>query len=93
MHQGDSGEAVGGSVEAATASLGGRRAAVARAAKAWTGQLIDLGGRNNLLYYRDLRRGMLELTKADARAFADLLHGKRVRGVLRVRRIRPETRP
>ncbi len=53
-----------------------RRQHVELAAKAWTGQLIDLGGRNNLLYYRDLRRGTLELTEADPKAFGDLLAGK-----------------
>lgn len=51
---------------------------VERAVKAWTGQLIDLGGRNNLLYYRDLRRGTLELTGANDKAFVDLLSGRQV---------------
>jgi hypothetical protein len=35
---------------------------VAAAVKAWTGQLIDLGGRNTLLYYRDLKQGTLDLS-------------------------------
>jgi hypothetical protein len=31
------------------------------AVNAWTGQLVDLGGRNTLLYYRDLKQGTLDL--------------------------------
>src|SRR5262245_29833262 len=32
-----------------------RQAAIERAVATWTGQLIDLGGRNSLLYYKDLK--------------------------------------
>src|SRR5579875_1448726 len=39
-----------------------RVAAVERAQKVWTGQLVDLGGRNTLLYYRDLKVGTLDLS-------------------------------
>ena len=35
-----------------------------RQVKVWTGQLVDLSGRNNLLYYRDLKRGTLDLGDA-----------------------------
>jgi very-short-patch-repair endonuclease len=46
----------------ATAAPGERVRLVDDAVKAWTGQLIDLGGRNTLLYYRDLKQGTLDLT-------------------------------
>ncbi|MHB1710057.1 MAG: DUF4011 domain-containing protein [Acidimicrobiales bacterium] len=36
--------------------------AVRRAQEVWKGQLIDLGGRNTLLYYRDLKVGTLDLS-------------------------------
>jgi hypothetical protein len=32
-----------------------RSVLIGEAIKTWTGQLVDLGGRNNLLYYRDLK--------------------------------------
>jgi len=41
-----------------------RRRRVLVAAKAWISQLIDLGGNNRLLFYRDLKSGTLELTAA-----------------------------
>lgn len=59
-----------------------RRAKVLAAAKAWTGQLVDLGGRNTLLYYKDLRQGTLDLTPgagANDVAVADLLGSRAVR--------------
>ena len=37
-----------------------RGALVQEASRRWRSQLIDLGGRNTLLYYRDLRAGTLE---------------------------------
>lgn len=45
----------------------------------WAGQLIDLGGRNTLLYYRDLKVGTLDLTGANPDALSALLEGKTVR--------------
>ena len=56
-----------------------RQDLVRRQVKTWTGQLIDLGGRNNLLYYRDLKQGTLDLGNASERAFADLLANKAVK--------------
>jgi very-short-patch-repair endonuclease len=38
-----------------------RLEALQRAQKVWVGQLVDLGGRNTLLYYRDLKVGTLDL--------------------------------
>jgi very-short-patch-repair endonuclease len=56
-----------------------RQDLVRNAVGRWTNQLIDLGGRNNLLYYRDLTRGTLDLAKTDERTRDDLLAGKAVR--------------
>jgi very-short-patch-repair endonuclease len=52
---------------------------VQEAVKDWVGSLIDLGGRNNLLHYRDLRSGTLDLTKASETAIAALLRGRPVK--------------
>jgi hypothetical protein len=38
-----------------------RRTLIDRAVRTWTGELIDLGGRNTLLYYRDLKQGTLDI--------------------------------
>ena len=38
-----------------------RRTLIDRAVRTWTGELIDLGGRNTLLYYRDLKQGTLDV--------------------------------
>lgn len=56
-----------------------RQDLVRKAVDSWSDQLVDLGGRNNLLYYRDLRRGTLDLSSADECVRADLLGGKMVR--------------
>lgn len=56
-----------------------RRARVAKAVEEWAKQLIDLTGRNQLLYYRTLKRGTLELTDADPTALDTLLSGRTVR--------------
>ena len=45
--------------EEARAALEGK---VTAAVAVWTGELVDLGGRNTLLYYRDLKQGTLDLT-------------------------------
>jgi very-short-patch-repair endonuclease len=52
---------------------------VGRAAEEWKSALIDLTGRNNLLHYRDLQRGTLDLTTADPMAIGQLLLGKTVK--------------
>jgi very-short-patch-repair endonuclease len=52
---------------------------VARAAREWARALIDLGGRNNLLRYRELRAGTLDLTDASPVAIEALLASKPVR--------------
>jgi hypothetical protein len=50
-----------------------RRAVVERARKAWMSQLIDQSRRNNLLYFRELQAGTLDLSGADPEALAALL--------------------
>lgn len=50
---------------------------VAAAVKKWSRELIDLGGRNTLLYYKDLR-GTLDLAGADPAAVVRLLAGRSV---------------
>lgn len=56
-----------------------RRALVEAAARAWTAQLVDLSGRNRLLYYRDLPAGTLDLGSAARGPLASLLGGTRTR--------------
>ena len=53
-----------------------RRARVDTARAAWTRHLVDLGGRNTLLWYRDLPTGTLDLTTAHPGGVAMLLAGK-----------------
>jgi very-short-patch-repair endonuclease len=52
---------------------------VQKATTDWKNALVDLGGRNNLLHYRDLKRGTLDLTAADPDAVMGLLLGKATR--------------
>jgi very-short-patch-repair endonuclease len=52
---------------------------VQKAVKEWVRQLVDLGGRNNLLHYRDLKAGTLDLSAANQRALSGLLQGKPIR--------------
>jgi hypothetical protein len=52
---------------------------VARAVSGWIDQLTDLSARNNLLYYRDLRRGTLNLADANTGPRERLLAGRTVR--------------
>ena len=57
-----------------------RSTVVGDAVRRWTRQLIDLGGRNTLLYFRDLKVGTLDLSLlADSDAGADVIAGKAVR--------------
>ena len=53
-----------------------RSARVEAARAAWTRHLVDLGGRNTLLWYRDLPTGTLDLTTAHPGGVAMLLAGK-----------------
>lgn len=55
-----------------------RLAAVTAAVEEWKNQLINLGGRNQLLYYRDLKVGTLRLDEADPQSTRALINGKRV---------------
>jgi len=55
-----------------------RRRLVQRVVREWISELIDLGGRNNLLNYRDLRAGTLSLDSADAGAIEALIRGRPV---------------
>jgi hypothetical protein len=58
----------------------GRRAGlVQKTASDWKHALVDLGGRNNLLHYRDLKAGTLDLTGADPEVVRGLLRGKATR--------------
>src|SRR5207244_7998674 len=53
-----------GDTESPAVAATDRVGRVRQGVRAWTGQLVDLGGRNNLLYYRDLKRGTLDLALA-----------------------------
>ena len=63
----------------ATVSLRRRAGLVQKAVTDWKGALVDLGGRNNLLHYRDLTRGTLDLMVADQEVVGHLPAGKTVR--------------
>lgn len=56
-----------------------RLARVHKAVADWVRQLMDLTGRNQLLYYRTLERGTLDLAGADPTAVRLLLAGRQVR--------------
>jgi hypothetical protein len=56
------GECLVTELETASLSAGaGRLGLVGRAVRVWTGELVDLGGPNTLLYYRDLKQGTLDI--------------------------------
>ena len=55
-----------------------RRQQISAAVQTWSGQLIDLGGRNQLLYYRDLKVGTLDLADADPVAVDSLMDGRTI---------------
>ncbi len=65
------------SADRASAEPRATRVAAARAA--WTRHLVDLGGRNTLLWYRDLPTGTLDLTTAHPGGVAMLLAGRPTR--------------
>ena len=50
-----------------------RRERVDRAREVWIKKLIDLSRRNNLLFYRDLQTGTLDLSTAPTDAIQSLL--------------------
>lgn len=57
-----------------------RRAGLVQKAVAdWKLALVDFGGRNNLLHFRDLKLGTLDLTNAVPDVASDLLLGKTIR--------------
>jgi hypothetical protein len=55
-----------------------RRQTVENARQSWIRKLIDLSRRNNLLYFRPLKTGTLELTSAPNERLRDLLMGQSV---------------
>src|SRR5262245_10379274 len=55
-----------------------RRAMVDRAREEWIRRLIDPSRNNNLLFFRHLKTGTLDLSRVPT-AVADLLQGRRVR--------------
>jgi hypothetical protein len=55
-----------------------RRQTVETARQSWIRKLIDLSRRNNLLYFRPLKTGTLELTSAPGERLRDLLVGESV---------------
>jgi very-short-patch-repair endonuclease len=52
---------------------------ISEAVGRWVDQLTDLTARNNLLYYKDLKRGTLDLGSAASHAREQLLAGQKVR--------------
>jgi very-short-patch-repair endonuclease len=61
------------------ASVDDRGVRVGKAVTGWKNALIDLGGRNNLVHFRDLKVGTLDLTMANPDVVSNLLLGKTVR--------------
>jgi hypothetical protein len=53
-----------------------RAESIRGAVKVWTGQLVDLTARNNLLYFRDLRVGTLDLGSVQPDVLASVLAGR-----------------
>ena len=64
-----------------------RHAAVDRAREAWIRHLMDTSRRNNLLYFRSLKVGTLDLEGHDAEAMESLLAG----GAVPLSRLLPAT--
>ena len=55
----------------------GRR--ISRAVKDWTGQLVDVSGRNTLLCYKDLKAGTLDFSGVTDVALERILVGYAIR--------------
>lgn len=64
-----------------------RRLVVGDAVRRWVSQLVDLTGRNRLLFYRTLKRGTLELTHGNRVAVESALSGRKTR----ISRLLPST--
>jgi very-short-patch-repair endonuclease len=62
-----------------TGSASQSTSSVERVRTKWVKSLIDVSRRNNLLFYRDLKRGTLDITTANPAALAGLLSGSRTR--------------
>ena len=65
-----------------SAELSERREIVRAALRRWQDQLIDVSARNRLLYFRDLKRGTLNLgpdSDADANVINDIRRGRKVK--------------
>src|SRR5450631_4533310 len=62
--------------EPTSAGITTRTDRVAAAVRTWQRHLVDLGGRNTLLWYRDLPSGTLDLTTAHPGGLAMLLAGR-----------------
>lgn len=62
--------------ESVSAAGDARADRVAAAVRTWQRQLVDLGGRNTLLWYSDLPSGTLDLTTAHPGGMAMLLAGR-----------------
>ena len=71
-------ESGGEGTQGLTEGMAARLGAVKKASATWTGQLVDLTGRNNLLYFRDLKVGTLPLDDASPRYIYEALQGKTV---------------
>lgn len=59
-------------------SISPRRKLVDEAREAWTRRLVDTSRRNNLLYFRELKVGTLDLAQAEPEALQSLLSGEKV---------------
>ena len=68
-----------GTATATRGSVDPRAERVAAAVKVWQRTLVDLGGRNTLLWYRDLAAGTLDLTTAHPGGVSMLLAGRQTR--------------
>lgn len=67
------------SADAAKVLSEDRLARVKEAVREWASQLVDLSGRNQLLFYRKLKRGTLEFSATNPQALSDLIAGREVR--------------
>src|SRR5262249_37084140 len=65
-------------VETPTESSPTRRSAVDSAREGWISRLIDLSRRNNLLYFRDLKTGTVDLSRASDETMLAFLQGESV---------------